>query len=146
MVGDKHIDTYSRQDANLLRDTLTDRALHSATVKKSLSTLCTIVNFTNRECGLKGENAVSDVYFSDDELDTKTKRQPLQLPVIWFVQRECQTLDDEARWFISLISNTGMRLSEAAGLIKGDLCLDHKHSQLVLKVHIWRRQKTKGSE
>ena len=39
-----------------------------------------------------------------------------------------------------------MRLSEAAGLIKDDVCLDHEHPHIVLKVHPWRRLKTKGSE
>ena len=36
LVGDKPIDTYSRQDASLLRDHLADRALNNATVKKHL--------------------------------------------------------------------------------------------------------------
>jgi integrase len=146
MAGDKPIDTYSRQDANLLRDAQIDRALNNATVKKTLNTLRTIVNFTNRECGLKDVNAFSGMYFGDDEQSTNTKRQPIPVSIIKSVQRECQKLDDEARWLIALISDTGMRLSEAAGLVKNDLCLDHKHPHIVLKVHPWRRLKTKGSE
>ena len=45
-----------------------------------------------------------------------------------------------------LISDTRMRLSEAAGLIKDDLCLDHEHPHIILSVHPWRRLKTKASE
>ena len=39
LVGDKPIDMYSRQDANLLRGHLANRALNNATVKKQLNTL-----------------------------------------------------------------------------------------------------------
>ena len=47
---------------------------------------------------------------------------------------------------IALINDTGMRLSEAAGLHNGDINLDNKHPHIVLKAHPWRRLKTKGSE
>ena len=146
LVGDKPIDMYSRQDANLLRDHLENRALNTATVKKQLNTLRTIVNFTNRECGLKDINSFSGMYFGEDDLNTETKRQPIPLPVIRSVQRECQRHNDEARWLIALISDTGMRLSESVGLVKDDLYLDHEYPHIVLKVHPWRRLKTKGSE
>ena len=146
LIGDKPIDMYSRQDANLLRDHLMKRSLNNATVKKHLSTLRTIVNFTNRECDLKDINAFSGMYFGEDSFSTETRREPIPLPVIRSVQRECQQYNDEARWLIALISDTGMRLSEAAGLIKGDLYLDHECPHIVLKVHPWRRLKTKGSE
>ena len=39
LVGDKPIDMYSRQDANLLRGHLANHALNNATVKKQLNTL-----------------------------------------------------------------------------------------------------------
>jgi integrase len=39
-----------------------------------------------------------------------------------------------------------MRLSEAAGLIKDDVSLEHEHSHIIFKVHPWRRLKTKGSD
>jgi integrase len=146
LVGDKPIDRYSRQDANLLRDHLTDRALNSATVKKHLNTLRTIVNFVNRECGLQDVNSFSGMYFGDDEPLAATRRQPIPVLVIRSVQMACREHNDEARWLIALISDTGMRLSEAIGLVKGDIHLDHKHPHLVLKVHPWRRLKTKGSE
>ena len=41
------------------------------------------------------------------------------------VQSLCRDNDDEIRWLIALISNTGMRLGEAAGLLKEDLSLIH---------------------
>ena len=40
------------------------------------------------------------------------------------IQHACQTTDDEPRWLVALISDTGMRLNEAAGLAKEDIVLD----------------------
>ena len=33
-------------------------------------------------------------------------------------------LDDDLRWLIALLSDTGMRLREAVGLLKSDIILD----------------------
>jgi integrase len=55
-------------------------------------------------------------------------------------------MNDEGRWLIALLSDTGMRLSEAVGLHKDDVQINHKHPHLILKGHPWRRLKSKGSE
>ena len=55
-------------------------------------------------------------------------------------------MHDEARWLIGLISDSGMRLSEAAGLHKEDIVLDKKSPHIILRPHAWRRLKTKASE
>ena len=50
------------------------------------------------------------------DLDDAKKRKPIPIENIKEIQRECMSIDDEARWLVALISDTGMRLSEAAGL------------------------------
>ncbi len=50
------------------------------------------------------------------------------------------------RWLIALISDTGMRLGEAAGLLKEDIKLDDRIPHIDLKPHPWRSLKTKGSQ
>ena len=54
--------------------------------------------------------------------------------------------DDEPRWLVALISDTGMRLSEAAGLAREDIALDADIPHVIIRPHPWRRLKTKGSE
>ena len=49
------------------------------------------------------------------------------------------------RWLLALISDTGMRLAEAAGLHKDDIILDVPVPYIDLKAHPWRRLKTKSS-
>ena len=55
-------------------------------------------------------------------------------------------IDDEARWLVALISDTGMRLSEATGLHIDDRKLDCEIPHIDLKPHAWRTLKTKGSK
>ena len=145
-VGDKPIDTYSRQDANLLRDSLFDRGLNKASVKRMFGTIRALVNFVTRELGLQDINTFSGLYLGEDDQQSGSKRQPIPLSDIITVQEQCVLSNDEGRWLIALISDSGMRLSEAAGLHKEDIKLDNKHPHIVLKPHPWRRLKTKGSE
>ena len=75
-----------------------------------------------REHGFEGSNAFSGT-FMPDRRDAST-RQPIPIEKFKVIQRRCQTTDDEPRWLVALISDTGMRLSEAAGLARDDIVLD----------------------
>ena len=55
-------------------------------------------------------------------------------------------MDDENRWLLALISDTGMRLSKATGLTRDDIMLDTDMPHIIVRPHPWRRLKTKGSE
>jgi integrase len=55
-------------------------------------------------------------------------------------------MDDDMRWLIALISDTGMRLGEAAGLLKEDIILEDEVPHVRLIPYSWRRLKTKGSQ
>ena len=56
------------------------------------------------------------------------------------------SLDDDMRWLVALISDTGLRLAEAAGLLKADLVIEGKTPFVRIRQHDWRRLKTAGSE
>ena len=40
------------------------------------------------------------------------------------IQRDCRAEHDEAKWLVAFIADTGMRLSEAAGLHIDDIVLE----------------------
>lgn len=62
------------------------------------------------------------------------------------MQSLCKDIDDEIRWLIALISDTGMRLGEAAGLLKEDIKVSEPIPHIDLKPHPWRSLKTRGSQ
>lgn len=121
MAGDKPIDSYVREDANSLRDELIAKGLSRASIKRTLSVLRASINFTTRELGLEDVKVFSGVYLGEPEELTHKTRRPIPIKDIYKVQALCRKLDDEPRWLMALISDTGMRLSEATGLIVEDL-------------------------
>ena len=73
-------------------------------------------------------------------------RKPIPIKDIKHIQLLCIEYDDDLRWLIALLSNTGMRLGEGVGLLKSDINLNSDIPHISLIPHPWRRLKTKGSE
>ena len=63
-------------------------------------------------------NAFAKTYLPSEE---RPKRASISLEDIKRVQKVCLDIADERRLLIALISDTGMRLSEALGLVWGDV-------------------------
>ena len=143
LLGDRPIDEYSSSDASVLRDHLIDRGLTINTIKRMYSTIRSVINLTINEEGIDCSNAFSNTYMPD--LDDSNQRQPIGNEDIKTIQNDCRKIDDEKRWLIALISDTGMRLSESAGLSKDDLKVNESIPYVDIKPHPWRSLKTKSS-
>ena len=72
-----------------------------------------MVNFTIQELGLDCRNTFVGVYLVPE--DNKKRQPPTSEPIQALQQNCCQT-DDDLRWLVALISDTGVRLAAAAGL------------------------------
>ena len=144
LLGDRPLSSYSSNEAAQFRDWCIEQGMGIKTVKRVFSSIRAIVNLAIAEEGLECSNAFAKTYFPED--DKAQSRQPLSIEDIKKVQSLCRDIDDEMRWLIALISDTGMRLGEAAGLLKEDIKLDEAIPHIVLKPHPWRSLKTKGSQ
>ena len=144
VLSDRPLDEYSSSDAAAYRDYLLKRGLTTNSVKRNFATIRSVINLAIQEHGLECRNAFSKVYLPD--LDDAKKRKPIPIESIREIQKECMSIDDEARWLVALISDTGMRLSEAAGLHIDDIKLDCEIPHIDLKPHAWRGLKTGGSQ
>ena len=144
VLSDRPLDEYSSSDAAAYRDYLLKRGLTTNSIKRNFATIRSVINLAIQEHGLECRNAFSKVYLPD--LDDAKKRKPIPTDIIKEIQKECISIDDEARWLVALISDTGMRLSEAAGLSVGDIKLDCEIPHIDLKPHSWRGLKTRGSQ
>ena len=144
IAGDKPIDAYVRTDANALRDHLRGRGLSSQTIKRNLSNLRATMNFVFKELGLEPNFAFSGVYLGEDV--ATVKRKPVATKDIQTLQALCRQTDDEPRWIIALLSDTGLRLSEALGLTKEDVHLTATTPYIDIRPRPWRRLKTRSSK
>jgi len=114
------------------------------TIKRVFGSIRSIINLTIKENGLEGHNGFSGTYLPDAL--QSGERKPVPLAIIRQIQDRCIEEDDELRWIIALLSDTGMRLGEAIGLLKQDIVLDKEVPYINLQPHLWRRLKTSGSE
>jgi len=144
VLGARPLDDYASSDAAAYRDYLLKRGLTTNSVKRNFATIRSVINLAIQEHGLDCRNAFSKVFLPD--LDDAKKRKPIPTGIIKEIQRECMSIDDEPRWLVALISDTGMRLSEAAGLHVDDINLDCEIPHIDLKPHSWRGLKTRGSQ
>ena len=132
------------RDASKFRDHLLDRGLLISSVKRIFSSIRSIINLSITEEGISCINAFSKTYMPDKEnLDI---RKPIPPKDIKHIQSLCREYDDDLRWLIALLSDTGMRLGEVVGLLKSDINLNSEIPHIKLIPHPWRRLKTTGSK
>ena len=143
-LGSRSLNQYSSADAAKLRDWFTRRGLSSASIQRNFSCIKAVFNFVILEQGLDCSNAFRGVYLPSD--NTAKKRKPIPINKIKLLQQQCIEFDDDLRHLLILISDTGMRLSEAAGLMKADIILDNDHPHILIKPHTHRPLKTFSSE
>jgi integrase len=143
--GVKSLASYSRTDALKFRDWLVAKGLSGASITRVLGNLKAVINFAMSELAMETRNPFIGVYH--DRKAGASDRMPIPFANIQAVQRECITADDEMRWLVALVSDTGMRLAEAAGLLREDL-VDVDESLPYVRVipYKWRSLKTDGSK
>tara|TARA_B100000963_G_scaffold350057_1_gene359812 strand:- start:236 stop:1159 length:924 start_codon:yes stop_codon:yes gene_type:complete len=144
VLGNLPIDEYSSKDASKFRDYLLDRGLLISSVKRIFSSIRSIINLSISEEGINCLNAFSKTYMP--ESNNVETRKPIPIEDIKSIQSLCREYDDDLRWLIALLSDTGMRLGECVGLLKSDIILNSEIPHIRLIPHPWRRLKTKGSE
>jgi len=142
-LGCRPIDQYTSADAAKYRDWLVEKGLASSSVKRVFSSVKAIVNLAINELGVDSKNAFAGVYLASRG-DAK-KRKPLSNDSLKHLQNACIEADDDLRWLVAMISDTGMRLAEAAGLHVDDIVLGDV-PYVYVKPHAWRSLKTASSE
>ena len=143
LAGDKVINGYTRNDALLFRDSLLKREVSYNTVKRNFECIRAIWNFAARENGVSDPNPFANMNYGNGA--AAVKRMPIPIDDLRKVQQLCYRKDDDIRWLIALLSDTGMRLAEAAGLAKEDVFFDTEIPHVRLCERPWRPLKTRSS-
>ena len=144
VLGNKPITSYATSEAAKFRDWCFEQGMSLNTVKRVFTAVRSVINLTMREYGIKGTNAFSGTFMPDKP--DASPRQPIPNDILKVIQDRCQSTDDEMRWLVAMISDTGMRLAEAAGLSRADVHLDKAIPHINIRPHPWRRLKTSGSQ
>lgn len=132
--GDKPLAKYTRLDAKIFRDSLVTRGLAGSSIARNIGAVNAVINFTIKDDALPITNPLQGVQF-DREAGVQ-KRLVIPTTIIHSVQQRCFVTDDELRWLIALVSDTGLRLAEAAGLNRADIHLEATCPLLTVRPHL----------
>jgi len=151
VLGDKPLSAYTRNDANEFKDWLYDKTdqslnkspLSTSSVKRSMDSVNSVFNLANQEHSLKLDNPFAGLRYRKQE---PKERPAIPVEHIAQIQRLCQKFDDDMRWLIALISDTGLRLGEAAGLERSHVNLSAEVPHVIVEETDNRRLKTKTSK
>ena len=143
-LGNRSIDQYTSKDATVLREWLINKGLSNSSLQRVFSGIKAVINFVTLEQGLECQNAFAKVYLPSNT--GAKKRHAINPSNMTKIKAECLSLDDDIRWLVAIIFDSGMRLYEAAGLMVDDLKLEDVIPYIDLKPHPHRRLKTASSE
>ena len=143
-LGVRALDCYSTKDASEFREWLTLKGLSNSSLQRIFSGIKAIVNFCIKEQGLNCPNSFARVYLPAES--KRNKRQPISLIDLRKLSKSCFEIDDDIRWLVAIIINTGVRLSEAVGLLISDIDVNADIPFMVIQPHKHRRLKTEASE
>ena len=143
-IGETSLSDIKPTDAGKFRDHLIFKGLSPSSVKRVMTSVKAIYNLGAKELGVTNPNPFTGIFIPDD--GTIIERLPVPLDVIRTIQDECFEIDDDNRWLIAMIADTGMRLSETVGLLVDDIKLDDTTPHITLQKHPWRPLKTASSQ
>jgi integrase len=143
-LGNRSLDQYSGADAAELRDKLQVKGLSTSSIQRNFGCINAVINFVIKEHGLACNNAFAGVYLPAKQISKK--RKPVSIDSIIKLQFECFRIDDDLRHLVGLISDSGLRLAEATGLMRKDLIVDTRKPYLKVRPHSHRSLKTASSE
>ena len=143
-VGNRDLSDYTSTDGARFRDFLLDKGLVVSSIKRIFSSLGPIIKLMIQEHGLSAISPLVGTYMPSG--GKKDKRQPIPIETIKRIQSVCMDMNDDLRWVIALVSDTGMRLAEVCGLERKDVVLDAPIPHITLQPNSARRLKTESSE
>lgn len=142
--GLKHLHDYNRSDALAFRDSLIARGLAGSSITRVFNSVIAVFNFVISEHALDLKNPFTRVYHNRSA--GVSERQPISIKDIKVVQKQCREFNDEARWLIARVTDTGLRLAEAAGVLVSDLKVHEPVPNIVVAPNTYRGLKTSGSK
>lgn len=143
-IGDKAIDEVSREDGHAFVSKMLEEGLATSSVRRLLNTDRAVMETYITEKQINRTNPFASIPIPD-EGDDAADAIPYTPAELSQLVSSCKELDDEPRWLLALIADTGARLAEIAGLPVSDIKLDDPVPHIVLRVHPWRSLKNKAS-
>jgi integrase len=144
VTGDKAIADFSREDARTWLESSLARGNKTTTVRRIIGALHSVFATDIRENNLQRTNPFAGLKIPSEGGDSE-QRQPFTPTELSTLYAACHTKDDDRRWLLALLIDTGARLAEITGLALSDIRLDADIPHVLIQVQPWRSLKNAGS-
>lgn len=143
-IGDKPVSDLLRDDAHTYINAEQKRGVKTGTIRRYINTIHAVIGTWLREKEIDRTNPFTRIAIPANGEDAK-KRQPFTGDELKTLFTECKAKDDDVRWLIAILADTGARMAEITGLAMSDLVLDAETPHVVIQPHPWRSLKNAAS-
>lgn len=144
VTGDKAIASFNRDDARAYIDAQLAAKKATGTVERRLGVMRAVFTTWRLEKAPNMANPFEKLTIPNAGKDRKT-RIPFTAAELETLDAACRAKDDDLRWMLALLMDTGARLAEVVGLAVDDIKLTTPVPHLVIREHPWRSLKNEGS-
>ncbi|WP_169168302.1 tyrosine-type recombinase/integrase [Acidovorax sp. SRB_24] len=144
VTGDKAITNFTRADARKFIAKGLEDSLNTATIRRRINSFRAVWSSYRRECDPQLPNPFEGLAIPGEGLDKKA-RVPFTTDELKVLISACQAKDDDLRWILAMLADTGARLAEVVGLTLSDIVLDRDVPHIIIQPHAWRSLKNAAS-
>lgn len=140
VVGDIPVGRLRRSDARTFIERLAKAGLRTSSIRRVLNQITAAMSLYFTEHEIDRSNPFRKVRIPNEGEDTK-QREPFTPAELRILLSLCQAADDDIRWIVALLADTGARLAEVAGLALDDIVLDANVPHIAIRHRDWRSVK-----
>ena len=144
VTGNKEIKNFTRADARKFIAKGLEDSLNTATIRRRINSFRAVWSSYRRECDPQLPNPFEGLAIPGEGLDKKA-RVPFTTEELKQLIATCQSKDDDLRWILALLADTGARLAEVVGLTLSDIVIDGEGPHIIIQPHPWRSLKNAAS-
>jgi integrase len=143
-IGDLPVHSYRREHANQFREWMASEGYRTSTIRRRIGVVKAVFNVAIRERELPIPNVFLKVRIPDLGKDA-VKRKSFTKRELEVISNACRAIDDDLRWIVAFLIDTGARLAEIVGLQTSDIHLRSRVPFVEICSNDARRIKTRAS-
>lgn len=140
VTGDKPVNALTRDDVRRYIAQSHKRGAATATTRRLMGAMRAVFTTWRLERDKAFANPFEKMAIPNEGVDKKS-RVPFNTPDLIKLYALCRTQDDDRRWLLALLIDTGARLAEITGLALADIALNADVPHIHIRVHPWRSLK-----
>ena len=144
IVGNMAFEECDRATARRYLEAMLASGKTTSTVRRNMNTITAVFNTYIKENNINRLNPFAGLAIAGEGKDT-VKRVPFTPAELQILITSCHTVDDDCRWILAMLADTGARLAEVVGLALTDIVLDAEVPHITIQPHPWRSLKNTGS-